>query len=86
MEHVVEIYDMHGDYIASEKFSVFESSTPIPIPNVGDCIYLPSGCGQDGKQSEDVKVSERQFSYTPKDQANDACVRVELYCKSTSGS
>ena len=77
---------MHRDYIASEEFSVFESSTPIPIPNVGDCIYLPSGCGQDGKQSKDVKVSERQFSYTPKDQTGEAYARVELYCEPTSGS
>ena len=86
MKYRIDIYDRHEDYIASEEFSAFESSTPIPIPNVGDCIYLPSGFGPDGKQAKDVKVVKRQFTYTPKDQNDDAYARVELYCEVVSGS
>lgn len=82
MKYRVDIYDMHESYIASGDFSAFESSTPIPIPNVGDCIYVPSGCGPDGKQAKDVKVVKRQFTYTPASQNDDALARVELYCES----
>jgi hypothetical protein len=80
MKYRIDIYDKNEDYIASEEFSVFESSTPMPIPNVGDCIYIPSGCGPDSKQAKDVKVLERQFTYRPKDKNDDAWSRVELYC------
>ena len=84
MKYRLDIYDTHGDYMASEEFSEFESSTPIPIPNVGENIHLPSGCGTDNKQAKDLKVVERQFTYTPPvSQNDDAWTRVELYCEST---
>jgi N-acetylneuraminic acid mutarotase len=86
MKYKLDIYDTHEDYIASEEFSMFESSTPIPIPNVGDCIYVPSGCGSDSKQAKDVKVAKRLFTYHPGDQNDEAYARVELYCEFTSGS
>jgi len=81
MKYRIDIYDRHEDYIASDKYSAFESSTPIPIPNIGDSIYLPNGCGPDGKQSKDVEVKKRQFTYTPEGQNEDAYTRVELYCE-----
>ena len=86
MKYRVDIYDMHEDYIASEEFSVLESSTPIPIPNVGDRIYVPSGSGPNSKQAKDLKVVERTFTYTPEFQNEDAYSRVELYCELISGS
>ncbi len=86
MNYRLDIYDTHKDYIASKEFSAFDSSTAIPIPNVGDCIYVPSGCGPDSKQAKDVKVVKRQFTYHPAVQNDDACVRVELYCDSIAGT
>jgi hypothetical protein len=86
MKYRIDIYDIHWDYVASESFSVFEESTPIPIPNVGECIYIPSGCGRDDKQAKDVKVVERKFTYTPKDQNDEAYARVELRCEFTAES
>lgn len=78
--YMIEISDTRGDGIASQEFSQFETSTPIPIPNVGDLICLPSGCGTDGKQSQDVKVLNRLFTYTPESQNSDICVHVQLFC------
>lgn len=86
MKYRIDIYDTHGVYISNEKFSVFESSNHIPIPNVGDIIYAPSGCGPDNNKSKDVKVVKRQFTYTPEDKNGDSSTRVELYCEIISGS
>ena len=80
MKYRIDIYDTHEIYVASEEFSVFESPTPIPIPNIGDYIHLPNGCGPNGKQSKDVKVKKREFTYIPKGQNSDSCVRVQLFC------
>ena len=82
--YMIEISDTHGDGIASEEFSQFEASTSIPIPNVGDLIYLPSGCGADGKQSQEVKVLNRIFTYTPEDQNGDISVHVQLLCRDSN--
>ena len=81
MEYVVEISDMHGDGVANEDFSHLISSLPLPVPNVGDNIYLPSGCGPDSKRSGEFTVVSRLFTYTPKERDIDACVHVQLFCR-----
>ncbi len=81
MEYVVEISDMHGDGVAIEDFSRLISSSPLPVPNVGDNIYLPNGCGTDGKQAGEFTVVSRVFTYTPEHRDIDACVHVELFCR-----
>ncbi len=86
MEYMLEISDMKGDGIASQEFSQFETTTPIPIPSVGDRIYLPGGCGPEGKNAKEVIVSERQFTYTPEGENDDAFVHVQLFCKNMSSS
>lgn len=84
MEYVVEISNMQGDGVAEREYSVIESSNPLPVPNVGDSIYVRSGGGSDYKQAQMLKVMHRRFTYMPEMGSAGPTAHVQLYCQATS--
>jgi len=78
MEYTVDILTISGEFVAEDKYSQFVSSDPLLVPNVGDLIYVPTGCGLDYKQAQTLKVMKRQFTYAP---GSELAVHVELFCQ-----
>ena len=80
MEHVVVMSTMEGEAIAAGDYSCIRSENPLPVPNVGEKVYVPGGCGPDGQQAAFFEVVDRLFTYTPDENA-EGRVRVELFCQ-----
>ena len=82
MEYIVEISTMLGDGVADEEYSRFISSNPIPIANVGDHIIARNTGADPGEPgAQELKVMQREFTYTPRDDSTELSVHVVLFCE-----
>ena len=59
MKYILELSTMSGDGLAEEQWSLFESDTPLPIPNVEDRIVIQ------GRAATVVKRALRIFGTDP---------------------
>jgi hypothetical protein len=74
--YVVEIFDDNGVAIAPGwPGVVFESPTPLPIPNVGEIVDF---------QGSKWKVNKRIYFYAFQENSREAAVKVNLYCSKAS--
>ena len=81
MDNLIEISYMNGDGVAEEEYSRISTSDPLPVPGVGDCIYIGSGGGHDCTQGQILEVTERLFTYIPEQGSSDPAVHVQLFCQ-----
>lgn len=80
MEYIVEISDMYGSAVADGEYSLFVSSAPIPIANVGDHIIAKNtGAGPGEPQAQELEVKKRVFTYTH--HSEELTVHVNLLCE-----
>ena len=86
MKYLLEISDMAGSGIADEERARVESDTPIPVPDVGDEIYLPSSTGSAPDRDLTVKVFKRLFIFSPATDREDATAHIQVFCKDQRGN
>ncbi len=80
MKYLLEIVNKEGVGISDEKHSFLESDTAIPIPNVGDKIYLPK---EMDSSAICVEVVNREFILFFKQ--NELTAQVQVFCKESKG-
>lgn len=73
MKYMLEFSTMTGDGLGEEPWSLIESDTPIPIPNVGDRINLR---GTDTMAT----VVNRQMDVFGNDE-DDLVIKFQVFCR-----
>jgi len=79
MEYVVELSMDGGTGVADREYSIFESDVPLPVPNPGDHVYVPSGGGPSGDRPQKLKVVHRLFMYKSAGERTPACAHVQVF-------
>ncbi len=82
MRYMLELSHLNGDGAAAAEYALFESDTPIPVPNEGEIVYVPGGAGPDCNRAAFLRVVKRQFMYSPsQSDSNRDLTHVQLFCE-----
>lgn len=71
MKYILELSTMNGDGLGEEPWSLIESDTPLPIPNVGDRIKLQGN-------TSFAEVVNREMSVFGTDEL---VIKYQVFCR-----
>jgi hypothetical protein len=71
--YLLEFSNLDGAPADEERFARIESTSPLPIPNVGDTVLLQT--------SGVVRVERRMFGFYPATDKSEATSHVQLFCR-----
>jgi len=74
MRYILEISQENGDGLGDQPYSLLESETPLPIPNVGDRINLQGTATM-------AKVASRQMDVYGTDEIT---IKFQVFCQNAS--